>query len=108
MNAEMDDILGASRIQDWIVDQYQWSDSEPEADPYLQQSSLRESCLLPSDFDPFLPHMPKLPVDEHQHLVQEMNAWKMPGSSRDKVSGPSTFSGVIELVLTCACLPFPH
>ncbi|VDC03074.1 unnamed protein product [Peniophora sp. CBMAI 1063] len=88
MSADMDDILGASRIQDWIVDQYQWLDSEPEVDQQLQQSSLRESSLLPSDFDPFTLPTPELPVDEHEHLVQEMNAWKMPGSSRDKPLPP--------------------
>ncbi|KZV72041.1 hypothetical protein PENSPDRAFT_684065 [Peniophora sp. CONT] len=88
MNADMDEILGHSRIQDWIVEQYQWLDDEPAADQHLQQSSLRESSLLPSDFDPFLLPTPELPVDEHQHLVQEMNAWKMPGSSRDKPLPP--------------------
>ena len=92
MNADMDDVLGHSRLQDWIVDQYQWLDSEPEVDQQLQQPSLRESSLLPSDFDPFVLPTPELPVDEHEHLVQEMNAWKMPGSSRNKVSGCLHFS----------------
>ncbi|KAI0037205.1 hypothetical protein K488DRAFT_67103 [Vararia minispora EC-137] len=95
---DLDDILGHSRIHDWIAEQYSFALTDDQ-DAY-PPPSLRESCVLPPDFNPHasppLVHRPEDDcADEHEYLVQEMNSWRV-SSTRNKPlpSPPSRARGL--------------